>query len=112
MVFGKSQMSLPEMHGAANDSLVALPLRMTLPSLIAIVSPPTPTTRLMKDCLDCFGVALSHGVGVPSPALLSPHCEPPPWSSAPAGGWKTVMSPTFGSLPRIRLENRLTSTRS
>src|SRR6201746_2664561 len=105
MDLGKSHTS-PARHGAANDSLTCLPLRITCPPRIAIVSPPTPTTRLMNDCLDFSGVAFEHGVGVPSPSPLLPHCDPS-CESAPAGGWKTMMSPIFGSWPRIRFAKRL-----
>ena len=55
-------------------------------------SPPTPTTRLMKVCLDCSGVGAGHGW---SSACWAP--QRGGVSSAPAGGWKVMMSPTLGS---------------
>ena len=51
------------------------------------------------------GVGLSQAL--PAERFGSPHVSPLP--SAPAGGWKTTISPTFGSLKR--LPSRLTSTR-
>ena len=88
-----------------NGSLWSLPLRTTCPSRTAIRSPPTPTTRLMKVCLDCCGVGAGHGW---SSACWAP--QRGGVSSAPAGGWKVMMSPTLGSAPR-RWLRRLTSTR-
>src|SRR3954452_4365252 len=69
-----------------------------------IRSPAPATTRLMKLTSDRSGVGLAQAApsgGWPCPHMLS--------CSAPAGGWKTTMSPTSGSLRRP--ETRLTSTR-
>src|SRR5262249_21226110 len=79
-------------------------LRMTLPSSIRMRSPGPATTRLMKFTSARSGVGLSHGWpagGWPEPQVLS--------CSAPAGGWKTTMSPTWGLEKRSPI--RLTSTR-
>src|SRR3954447_24208233 len=59
----------------------------------------------MKVVSATFGVSLMHTW--PSGGC-APHCSPTV-DSAPAGGWKTTMSPTEGSLKRWPM--RLTSTR-
>jgi hypothetical protein len=60
----------------------------------------------MKVWSEWFLVGLAHGW---SSRAGAPHCAGTP--SAPAGGWKTMMSPTFGS-PPSRVVTRWTSTRS
>src|SRR2546421_892468 len=48
-VIGRGKLhSSPPVQGLMNFSVCSLPLRITCPSRIAIVSPGTPTTRLMK----------------------------------------------------------------
>src|SRR3954451_20465763 len=69
-----------------------------------MVSPGSPTTRLMKLTSARSGVGLSHtrpAGGCPEPQVLS--------CSAPAGGWKTTTSPTCGEEKRAPM--RFTSTR-
>jgi hypothetical protein len=71
---------------------------------IEIRSPGAATTRLMKFSVDFVLVGVAQtwlGGGGPPPHSLE--------FSAPAGGWKTTTSPTFGSLKRAPM--RLTSTR-
>src|SRR3954453_1516218 len=53
----------------ANGSLVFLPLRMTWPSTIAILSPGMPTTRLTNVVSDFWGVGFVHEWRVCGPPL-------------------------------------------
>src|SRR5829696_3489697 len=103
MGLGKLHPSPPP-QGRAKSSGWRLPFSTTWPSSIAIVSPGPATTRLMK----LTSARSSVGSSQASPAGGSP---PPHWlpCSAPAGGWNTTMSPTWGSLKRAPI--RLTSTR-
>ena len=66
--------------------------------MILITSPGPPTTRLMNVWLDSFGGGLVAGLRVPG-ALVRVAAVALS-GSAPAGGWKTVMSPTLGWLIR------------
>src|SRR5262245_48666583 len=71
---------------------------------MAILSPGPATTRLMKFTSARSLVGSAHawlGGGGPPPHSLD--------CSAPAGGWKTTTSPTFGSVKRAPM--RLTGTR-
>jgi hypothetical protein len=79
---------------------------MTMPSRIATVSPPTATTRLMNVCSERPRVG---AVQARSSTVGAPHVAGTP--SAPAGGWNTMIWPTFGSDPS-RWPMRCTSTRS
>src|SRR3954470_13734478 len=88
-----------EMYG----SFSRLPLRITWPSTMRMMSPGPATTRLMKLTLAWPAVGLSQAAF--SSFVRSPHVS----VSEPAGGWKTTMSPTFGSLKRWPM--RLTRTR-
>src|SRR4051794_33119912 len=100
---GKSQPSPPP-QGSANGSLCSLPLSTTRPLSMRRRSPGPATTRLMKLTSARSAVGWSHGWpagGGPEPQVLS--------CSAPAGGWKTTMSPTSGVVKRSPI--RLTSTR-
>src|SRR4051795_8755247 len=88
-----------EMYG----SFSRLPLRITWPSTMRMTSPGPATTRLMKFTFDLPCVGLSQAEF--SSLVRSPQLS----VSEPVGGWKTTMSPTFGSLKRWPM--RLTSTR-
>src|SRR3954451_7477863 len=88
-----------EMYG----SFSRLPLRITCPSTIRMMSPGPATTRLMKLTFAWPAVGLSQAAF--SSLVPSPHVS----VSEPAGGWNTTMSPILGSLNRWPMG--LTSTR-
>ncbi len=93
----------PPPHGSMKGSAWRLPLRITCPSWIAIVSPGPATMRLMKFTSAFCDVAFGQGC---RGSWGTAHCSS---LSAPVGGWKTVTSPTAG-FPKL-LPMRLTSTR-
>src|ERR687894_1534592 len=99
---GKSH-SDPAPHGRMNDSRWRSPFRTTCPSSIAIRSPGPATTRLTKLTSARSGVGSSQTSPAPG---WDPHWSP---FSAPAGGWKTMTSPTVGSPKRLPI--RLTRIR-
>src|SRR5436305_5902042 len=77
----------PGRQGLMNGSDCSLPLRITCPPRIAIESPATATTRLMKVCVEGRGVGVEHGLSVPAPWLVAPQIGG--IGSAPCGGLTT-----------------------
>src|SRR2546423_15429337 len=88
---GKLHSWLPP-HGAANGSFCGVPLRTTLPSSTAIVSPGPATTRFTKIWLVRSGVACGQ---TSPPGLATPQTGESP--VAPAGALIATMSPICGS---------------
>src|SRR5919109_5114336 len=94
----------PPPQGSANGSFWRFPLSVTCPSWMLRWSPGPATTRLMK--LTSAFSAVGRVQTCPCGGGPAPHSLP---CSAPAGGWKTTMSPTSGFPNRSPI--RLTSTR-
>ena len=92
MVRGMLQAAALPQGFVYGSSVFSTPLTTGWPSLTESVSPGPATIRLMKFWLDSALV----GFGQASPGFgMTPHSVP---LSAPAGGWKTTMSPAPGSV--------------
>ena len=83
-------------QGLMKASFAITPLTTGWPFLMYSRSPGPATIRLMKFVPDSCGVGFGHAHDVPWPAPGTPQRGP----SAPSGGWKTTMSPIWGSLKR------------
>ena len=94
-VIGRGKLHVSTSSQACGPSVVSgLPLRISLPSRIAISSPPSATTRLTNVTSASPPAGRAHIA--PTGGAPPPHIWPTP-RSAPRGGCRTTTSPISGS---------------